>query len=97
MCYAWHMRQVEIRALRQQAGAVLRRVERGETIEVTDRGRPVTLLSPLPGGGPMQRLRASGDVAPADGDLSDLPEHLSLAQGQAPSSTVLARLRQLER
>jgi hypothetical protein len=38
----------------QTAGQeLLRRVEQGETIEVTDRGRPVALLSPPPEGSPL--------------------------------------------
>ncbi|HCO03412.1 MAG TPA: prevent-host-death family protein, partial [Actinobacteria bacterium] len=34
------MASVGIRELRQRASELLRRVEAGETIEVTDRGRP---------------------------------------------------------
>ncbi len=41
------MRSIGIRELRQQASKHLRDVERGETIEVTDRGRPVALLVPI--------------------------------------------------
>ncbi|WP_214444170.1 type II toxin-antitoxin system Phd/YefM family antitoxin, partial [Mycobacterium tuberculosis] len=41
------MTSVGVRALRQRASELLRRVEAGETIEITDRGRPVALLSPL--------------------------------------------------
>ncbi|MBO0693155.1 MAG: type II toxin-antitoxin system prevent-host-death family antitoxin [Acidimicrobiaceae bacterium] len=33
---------------RQRASELLRLVENGETIEITDRGRPVALLSPGP-------------------------------------------------
>src|SRR5207244_1156571 len=42
------MASVGIRELRQRASELLRRVAAGETIEVTDRGRPVALLSQLP-------------------------------------------------
>lgn len=49
------MTSVGVRALRQRASELLRRVEAGETIEITDRGRPVALLSPLPQGGPYER------------------------------------------
>ncbi|AGL28846.1 hypothetical protein J113_23685 [Mycobacterium tuberculosis CAS/NITR204] len=48
------MTSVGVRALRQRASELLRRVEAGETIEITDRGRPVALLSPLPQGGPYE-------------------------------------------
>jgi len=37
-----------IRELRRRASELLRRVETGETIEITDRGRPVAVLAPLP-------------------------------------------------
>ena len=40
---------VGIRELRQHLSAYLDRVERGEVIRVTDRGRPNALLSPVPG------------------------------------------------
>jgi prevent-host-death family protein len=82
---------VGVRELRQRASALLRQVEQGETIEITDRGRPVALLAPLPASGPLQRLRASGDVEAAEGSLDDLPEPLP-PEGEPPS-TVLQRLR----
>lgn len=85
-----------MRELRQRASELLRRVERGETIEITDRGRPVALLSPLPEGSPLEGLRASGDVEPATGDLDDLPPPLPSRAGELPSA-VLARLRRHER
>jgi prevent-host-death family protein len=82
--------------LRQRASELLRRVEAGESVEITDRGRPVAILAPLPED-PLERLLASGDLQAADGDLSDLPEPLSLAPGAEPPSVVLARLRRDER
>jgi prevent-host-death family protein len=82
--------------LRQRASELLRLVERGETIEITDRGRPVALLSPLPDGSPLERLRAAGDIAPASGDLDDLPPPLPSRGTELPSA-VLARLRRDER
>jgi prevent-host-death family protein len=89
--------QVGIRELRQRASELLRRVEAGEVFEVTDRGRPVAMLSPIPDGSSLDRLRASGEVSPAGGDLDELPEPLTLAPGQEPPSSVLARLRRDER
>ncbi len=83
--------------MRQRASELLRRVAAGETIEVTDRGRPVALLAPLPDGGPLERLRSAGEVTPAAADLRDLPAPLPLAAGQEPPSAVLARLRRDER
>ena len=86
-----------IRELRQRASELLRRVEAGETIEITDRGRPVAVLAPLPNQRPIERLRATGDLEPAGSNLKDLPEPLPLAPGQEAPSRVLDRLRRDER
>jgi prevent-host-death family protein len=86
-----------VRELRQSASELLRRVEQGETFEITDRGRPVAVLSPLPDRGPLERLRASGQLDEATSDLDELPEPLVLPVSAESPSTVLARLRQSER
>jgi len=91
------MASAGVRELRQRASELLRRVEAGETIEITDRGRPVAVLAPLPDQRPIDRLRATGDLEPAGSDLKDLPEPLSLAPGQEAPSSVLDRLRRNER
>jgi len=90
------MARVGVRELRQRASELLRRVELGESIEITDRGRPVAMLTPLPDD-PLVRLRASGDLAESEGDLGDLPAPLALPAGSEPPSSVLARLRRDER
>jgi prevent-host-death family protein len=90
------MASVGVRELRQRASELLRRVEEGESIEITDRGRPVAMLTPLPED-PLARLRASGDLAESEGELADLPEPLALPAGCESPSSVLARLRQNER
>ncbi len=90
------MTRVGVRELRQRASELLRLVEGGETIEITDRGRPVALLSPLPEGSPLERLRAAGESEPAEGDLHDLPLPLG-SRGSDLPSTVLAHLRHDER
>jgi prevent-host-death family protein len=76
MCYMTGGRQdrVGVRALRQNLSVYLRRVEEGETLEVTDRGRPVAVLAPLPAdASPIQRLRAGGRIArPASGPISEI-------------------------
>lgn len=43
------MDQIGVRELRQHASKYLARVEKGETLEVTDRGRPVARLVPVTG------------------------------------------------
>lgn len=91
------MASTGIRELRQRASELLRRVEAGETIEITDRGRPVAILAPLPDRRPIERLRATGDLEPARAELSDLPEPLPLAPGREAPSSALDRLRRDER
>lgn len=77
--------------MRQRASELLRLAEGGETIEITDRGRPVAVLAPLPDRGPLARLRSAGDVRPATDDDDELPEPLPLAAGQEAASVTLAR------
>ena len=91
------MTSVGIRELRQRASDLLRRVERGETIEITDRGRPVAMLTPVPSGTGLERLRAAGEVDPASSDPSHLSPLIELPPGVESPSAVLARLRQDER
>jgi prevent-host-death family protein len=90
------MTSVGVRELRQRASELLRLVQGGETIQITDRGRPVALLAPLPEGSPLERLRAAGESAPAEGTLDDLPPPLRSGRSELPSA-VLARLRNDER
>lgn len=91
------MASVGVRELRQRASELLRLVEQGETVEITDRGRPVALLSPLPEGSPLDRMRAAGEVEGASEDPGDLPPPLVLPAGVDSPSAVLARLRRGER
>lgn len=91
------MTSVGVRELRQRASELLRRVARGETVEITDRGRPVALLGPLPEGSPLDRMREAGEVDGATADAEDLPEPLRLPPGVEPPSAALARLREQER
>jgi prevent-host-death family protein len=66
------MDQIGVRELRQHASRYLARVERGENLEITDRGRPVARLVPV-SSDLWERLLASGQVlAPTgDGDVLD--------------------------
>lgn len=74
MCYMSD-RRVGVRELRQNLSKYLRRVERGERLEVTDHGRPVAVLAPLgEAASPMERLIAAGRVtAPSVDILTLLP------------------------
>lgn len=54
--------QMGIRQLRDTLTATIRRVQRGETIEVTHHGAPVAVLAPLPVDR-VDRLVAGGEVS----------------------------------
>jgi prevent-host-death family protein len=65
--------QVGIRELRQNLSKYLRRVLEGETLQVTDRGKPVAVLAPLPQPKTrLERLIASGEVVMPEENLMDL-------------------------
>ena len=74
MCYMKNRRErVGIRELRQNLSVYLRRVVAGETLEVTERNRPVAILAPLPEAStPLGRLVAVGRARAPVGDLLDL-------------------------
>jgi prevent-host-death family protein len=91
------MTSVGVRELRQRASELLRRVEQGETIEITDRGRPIARLAPLPTGTPLEQMRLAGEIDSASGDVDDLPDPLALPAGVELPSAALARLRGDER
>jgi prevent-host-death family protein len=69
------MERIGVRELRQHASRYLARVATGETIEVTDRGRPVALLVPTHADR-WQDLVARGQVLAATGEgnvMDDAP------------------------
>lgn len=83
-----------MRELRQHASRYLARVAAGEDFEVTDRGRPVALLVPVPADR-WQELLASGRVVPPEDDsdlLAEEPSDFGLAVSEQ-----LARQRADER
>ncbi|MEI7860122.1 MAG: type II toxin-antitoxin system prevent-host-death family antitoxin [Acidimicrobiales bacterium] len=91
------MTSVGVRELRQRASELLRLVEQGETVEITDRGRPVARLTPLPEGTPLEQMRSAGDLDPGSGDISELPDPLELPAGVESPGDALRRLRSEER
>jgi len=62
---------VGVRELRQNLSVYLKRVAAGETLRVTEHGRPVAMLTPLPKKeeSVLDRLIAQGLARPAQGDL----------------------------
>ncbi len=65
------MERIGVRELRQHASRYLARVANGESLEVTDRGRPVALL--VPATDDEWQTLASGRVNPPrdEGDILD--------------------------
>ena len=85
-----------IRELRQNASALIRRVVAGETVEITDRGRPVARIVPLVRQSPLDQLIAEGRATPARGDLLDV-KPIKPVPGKRRLSDVLAEMRADER
>ena len=90
--------QVGIRELRQNLSVYLRRVEAGETLEVTERGKPVALLTPLPGRQSiLDRLIAEGHAQPATEPWSTMPPPLPAIPGEKTLSEILQEMREDQR
>ncbi|CAN5353312.1 hypothetical protein BH20ACT5_BH20ACT5_12120 [soil metagenome] len=88
------MDSIGVRELRQHASRYLARVAAGETLQITDRGRPVARLIP-PATDSWAEMIATGRVLPPDepGDvLDDRP-----VESEGSASARLAALRQHER
>jgi prevent-host-death family protein len=86
--------RVGVRELRQNLSVYLRRTLAGETLEVTDRGRPVALLTPLPErADPIARLAAEGRITPATRRLEELGPPLDV-ELERPLSDILEELRE---
>lgn len=60
--------RVGVRALKQNASEVLARVKTGETIEVTERGRPVARLTPIQSDRYLELVEAGIITPPRDAD-----------------------------
>jgi prevent-host-death family protein len=83
-----HMERIGVRELRRDASGALRRVAAGETIEVTDRGRPVAVLTKsMPSG--LARLEREGLLRRAVGRLLEL-EPMRLPAGVRPPSEIVS-------
>ncbi len=88
------MERIGVRELRQHASRYLARVANGEAIEVTDRGRPVARLVPVPSGeSALVELLRSGrlKLPESDSDL-EAPEDFGI-----DASARLAEMRAEER
>ena len=91
------MEQIGVRELRQHASRWLRRVEQGESFEVTVHGRPIALLVPKEPTSVIDRLAAEGRLSVAEGDLLELGPPLPPKAGVPLPSEVLEQMRADER
>ncbi|MDQ2847081.1 MAG: type II toxin-antitoxin system prevent-host-death family antitoxin [Actinomycetota bacterium] len=80
------MGQVGIRALKQNASAVVADAVAGQTVVITDRGRPVAQLTAIPSSR-ISQLLSSGRARPARRRITDLP---APASGPSLSDELMA-------
>jgi prevent-host-death family protein len=96
MCYAAAMEAVSIRELSGNASAVIRRVNGGETVQVTSHGTVVAVIMPV---GQRERAHAAlvsaGVLTGGSGNLTAIlaPGPISLRKGQRRAADALAELR----
>lgn len=89
------MDQIPIRALNQDTAGVLARVERGEVVEITNRGRPIARIVPI-GDDSLADLIAAGVVLPPTMS-GPIPMPTVPAEGAADAGDLLTALRDEER
>ena len=90
-----YMATVGIRALQQNASAVVARAEAGEVIGVTERGRLVAQLVPASGRPRTELLADAGLLRRSTRSLADLPAPLK--PGERTANEILAEMRADER
>jgi len=90
------MKTVGIRALKQNASAVVADAASGEIVTITDRGRAVAQLIPLPASR-VEALIAAGRARPPKRSLADLGAVPKRKRGQPSLSSVLTEMRDEER
>ena len=91
MCY---MESIGVRELRQHASRYVERAAAGESLQVTNHGKPVALLVPLAGRArPREDLIAEGLVIPGRGEVLDV-EPIAPPEGAPSSAELLAEMRE---
>lgn len=90
------MAEIGIRALKQNASAVVAAAAGGQRLTVTDRGRPVAQIGPLPQRR-LDALIAAGLARPARRPIAELPPPARRRARQPALSDVLASQRAAER
>jgi len=90
------MKQVGVRALKQNASAVVAEAAAGQEVTITHRGRPVAQLVPI-ASGRLDALVAAGRARPAKRSLSTLAAPSRRKPGRTTLSVTLAEMRDTER
>jgi prevent-host-death family protein len=86
--------RVGARELRHELTAILGRVWNGESFEVTDRGKPVARLVPLPERASLiDRLIADGVLIPAERPLHPLPTPIAVENPVMTTDEAIAEQR----
>lgn len=86
-----------MRDLGQNVSRVLARVKKGESLVVTDRGRPVARLVPYATETTLDEMIASGEVTPSSGSLHEFLAHHVPVESEVPGSEILDAMRDEER
>jgi prevent-host-death family protein len=89
--------RIPVRELNQNTSAVLARVQRGETIEVTASGRPVARIVPIEGGLLGLERRVAEGLAIAPTTSGPIPMPPTLGDPAISVADELAVARELER
>ena len=90
------MKTAGIRELKQNASAVVAAAAAGELVTITDRGRPVAQLGPVPSSR-IEALVGAQLARPAKRSLRDLGAAPARPRGRPKLSTVLSEMREDER
>ncbi|MFM9876752.1 MAG: type II toxin-antitoxin system Phd/YefM family antitoxin [Rhodoglobus sp.] len=77
------MESVTHREMRNRSGEILRRVAEGESVQVSNNGRPTAVIVPI-GGSVIDGLIARGEARPAHREVGSLR---SIKRSQSPKST----------
>jgi prevent-host-death family protein len=91
---------IGIRELRQHASVYVDLAEKGQTVDITNRGRLVARLVPArDADSPLERLIAAGVIEPAEdpGSLLDVEPAPPVPPGQPMASEILRQMREEER
>ncbi len=92
--------RIGIRELRQHASVYVDLAEKGQIVDITNRGRLVAQLVPArEPESPLERLIAAGIFEPAEdsGDLLDIEPAPPVPPGQPTATDILLQMREEER